>query len=350
MPGTRRGRPEAGLVVARSRPSSSAKKAFPPVTSRSCTSSGRDSSSPSRLLSSLKSAPRLSGPTESRSTAPSGSQRSTSTRMSLAGQGRAVARKPTGSPRSRRSAIWSTAAEDRSNHWRSSTATTTAPAAASARRLSRTASPMARGSGISRPGSAKRSATWSARRRGAVSDGSTSSTTPASRSESPRNESAASASTARAESTLARPSRARSTPICHSAVLPIPASPTSTSAEGACSDRSRKASIEASSSSRPMHSADIAPKTFCTPARLRVRPGEHPGVVEVQVHAPRQRVEGLLALGGRAPEPEISRQRPRRPASPSRRRRPPGRGAAGHPRPRRPSRCGWRRGSGACTG
>ncbi len=258
MPGTRRGRPEAGLVVARSRPSSSAKKAFPPVTSRSCTSSGRDSSSPSRPLSSLKSAPRLSGPTESRSTAPSGSQRSTSTRTLLGG--RAVARKPTGSPRSRRSAIWSTTAEDRSNHWRSSTATTTAPDAASARRLSRTASPIARGSGASRPGSAKRSATWSARRRGAVSEGRTSSTTPASRSESPRNDSAASVSAARTESTLARRSRARSTPICHSAVLPIPASPKSTSAEGACSDRLRKASIEASSSSRPMNSADMAPR------------------------------------------------------------------------------------------
>ena len=112
----------------------------------------------------------------------------------------------------RRSANWSTPAEDRSSHWRSSTATTTGLAAASARRLSRTPSPMARGSEASRPGSVKRSATWSARRRGAVSDPSTSSTTSPSRSESPAKESAASTSTARSESTLACRFRACTTP------------------------------------------------------------------------------------------------------------------------------------------
>ena len=84
---------------------------------------------------------------------------------------------PSGSSRRRRSAIWIAPAEAGSSHCTSSSAITTGPRSATARSTSRTASPIACGSGGVSPGSASRSATSSARRRGRTSEDPTSSRT-----------------------------------------------------------------------------------------------------------------------------------------------------------------------------
>ena len=132
LSGTRSACPGVGLVSVRtsSRPSSSAKNGLPAVASCTRPSSGRDSSSPSRCLSRLCVALSLSGPTESCCRRPSAKARSSSKGLAASGVFRRVARSPTRSALSRRSAIWITPAEAGSSHCRSSRATTTAPRSA----------------------------------------------------------------------------------------------------------------------------------------------------------------------------------------------------------------------------
>ena len=169
---------------------------------------------------------------------------------------RTVASRPTRSSRRRRSAICSTPADDGSSHWRSSSATTTGPCSASTRSTSSTASPIACGSGrrlaglgqqerdLERPPPRRRERGRRpprARRRAGPRARRTRATPRPRRSgRSGRGRSARSAS---------------STPASHRIVLPIPGSPERTSAPGPSSTRPRNASIEPSSSSRPMTSA-----------------------------------------------------------------------------------------------
>ena len=184
------------------------------------TAPGRAAAS-SRLCVAL----RLSGPTESCCRRPSAKARSSSKGLAASGVFRRVARSPTRSALSRRSAIWITPAEAGSSHCRSSRATTTGPRSLRAHRTSSTPSPIACGSGGTSPGSASRSATSSARLLGGTSACAASSNTGAISSERPAKESDASASTPR--QTRARPNRflASSTPASQRIVLPIPASP-----------------------------------------------------------------------------------------------------------------------------
>ena len=180
--------------------------------------------------------PRLSGPSEIRSSRPSGNARSSSKGSPSSGAFRTVASRPTGSSLSRRSAICSTAAEAGSSHCASSSATSTDPWSARTRRMSSTASPIACGSGATSPGSASISAISSARRRGGASEGPASTSTLPSRSESPAKESEASASTPWQINTRSKRSRASSRPAFQRIVLPIPASPESTSAPWTVAD------------------------------------------------------------------------------------------------------------------
>ena len=91
-----------------------------------------------------------------------------------------------------------------------------------------------------------------ARRRGDASRCPASSSTLPSRSESPAKESEASASAQPHERTRSKRARAASTPASQRIVLPIPASPESTSAVGPRSTSARNASRVASSLSRPI--------------------------------------------------------------------------------------------------
>ena len=168
LSGTRRAWPGAGRAPVRtsSRPSSSAKNGLPAVASCTRPSSGRDSSKPSRCLSRLCVALRLSGPT------------GTSTKV-IVGEGARELERGGGlasyaqGGRGRRARRAGAAAraerpEPRreSSHCRSSRATSTGPRSASSLSTSRKARPIAAASGGCSPGSASQSATSSARRRG----------------------------------------------------------------------------------------------------------------------------------------------------------------------------------------
>ena len=141
-------------------------------------------------------------------------------------------------------------------------ATTHGPCAATARSTSRTARPIACASGVTSPAASSSSATCNARRRGAANVSKVFASTGANNSERPAKESAASASTPRHVSTRPKRSSAASTHSCQRIVLPIPASPTRSSAVGPATMSSRNASIEPSSSSRPttpMHPHPLSP-------------------------------------------------------------------------------------------
>ena len=89
--GNRRGRPGAGGASDSSRPISSAKNGLPPVISHSCVSCGGESSSPRRCLRIWNSTAGASGPTDSRSTMSDASPRSSSRAVPANGEKRADA-------------------------------------------------------------------------------------------------------------------------------------------------------------------------------------------------------------------------------------------------------------------
>ena len=188
--------------------SSSAKNGFPPDRSWMRSSVWRAKGLPSRSRRSRWSAPTLSGPTGSRWTrsAPSACSSAGRLRVRRRRAGRAAGARCVAP--SLRSANASAAADDASNHWRSSIATSSGPSSASSCSALRVAIPSARGSTASASASSSRSATSSARRLGAGSDGRTSSRTSSSRSPSPACASPRSASAGRDERTR-NPARAR---------------------------------------------------------------------------------------------------------------------------------------------
>ncbi len=183
----------------------------------------------------------------------------------------AVASRPARSVVSRRCAYSRTAAEARSSHGRSSTPTIAGASSARARITPRKATATARWSGGSGPGSARSSATSSARRCGPGSPLKAASATGSSRSPSAEKLSAASAWTGRQVSTCQPRSRAWSIPADHSVVLPMPASPSTSSAAGRSAASSRNRPIRASSAARPCMPTSL-PADHSTP-----HPQAHPG-------------------------------------------------------------------------
>ena len=219
------------FVRTNSRPNSSAKNGFPTVTARRRTSSGRARSSARWSLSRWCSAPRLSGPTARRRSRSASKHRSNSIGTDRPGASRTVTNKPTGASCRRRRPICSAPAEAGSSHSASSRATTIGPCSERMRRTSSTASPTR--AHPERPHRVRRAATPPrAHAAGDANERVTSSSTGASNSESPENDSEASASTPRHVSTHPPLWRAASTPALHKIVLPMPASPTNTSATG----------------------------------------------------------------------------------------------------------------------
>ena len=129
------GSPGSSRVAPRrtARPSSSANSGFPPDSSRSRRSRGRDSTRSSRSLTSRCTAPKLSGPTRRRRSRSPGSARSRSSGAGVASSSLRASRKASASPPRRRNANSRTNADERSSHWMSSTATATGPVCASTR-------------------------------------------------------------------------------------------------------------------------------------------------------------------------------------------------------------------------
>ena len=142
--GTGMSSPMAGdPCAARVRPSSRAKSGFPRVVSNSRRRTWRGRLSPRRSASIRRVAPRLSGPTSSRSSCRRASACSNAEGL----PGRSASRNPTGSSSSRRAANVSASADGGSSHWTSSTATSSGPRAASARSAFRKPSAIAPVSG-----------------------------------------------------------------------------------------------------------------------------------------------------------------------------------------------------------
>jgi hypothetical protein len=218
----------------------------------------RGNAPPSRSRSSRWRAPTLSGPSRNLPTG-SGPSADSSSDDAMPSASRRASSRRTFAPSSLRSAKASALEEDASSHWTSSIAITRVPCALNPWSAPRTATASARGSTGSPDASSTRSAISSARRCGAVNSGRTSSRTPSNRSPSPACARARSASAGRDERTRKSRARASSTPASQSVDLPMPGSPSSTSAAGPPSRRSMKARMEASSSSRPTISGVMVP-------------------------------------------------------------------------------------------
>src|SRR4051794_29574671 len=169
-----------------------------------------------------------------------------------------------------------------SSHWTSSTAITTGRRWAAWRRTPSAPPAIARTSEASP--SARSSAASSARRWGAGRLGSASSTSsPASRSPRPEKASCASAEAGRQRRTRQPSTAAERSASSHRVVLPIPASPSRTSADGP-SRRARNSASAARSRSRPITLGRIraivlgtgrARKPVNTPRRPRCMPSAH---------------------------------------------------------------------------
>jgi hypothetical protein len=168
----------------------------------------------------------------------------------MPGPGRRVSKTATGSSTARRSATESAIAEAVSTHWASSTATRRGSSRARALSVASRATATARGPTGAPRVSSRSSAPASGCRCGGGRPR-ICSWTSASRSPTVANDSSRSASAGRATSTRNPYWRACSTPADQSVVLPIPASPSSTSAAAPEPLRARNSSIRASSSSRP---------------------------------------------------------------------------------------------------
>ena len=177
------------------------------------------------------------------------------------------------SERKRRSANTSALADEESTHWMSSTARTSGRFSASIWKHVRTATARARGSSSYSGARSMSSAPSSARRRGAESVGSTSSTTPSRRSASTTCGSPRSASAGRDESTRNPRCSALASPAAQSVDFPTPASPSSTRPLTPRSMPSRKALTESSSSSLPRISLVITTNRDRAAAELRRRAG-----------------------------------------------------------------------------
>ena len=236
------------------RASSSANIGLPPDARRSASRRGRGSCSPRRRASNAPSSVADSAPTSTRRT----SSQSTSPKGSSARLPpvRIATSKRTGSEPIRRSANVSAATVGRSNHWTSSTTSTRFPDAASNRSSSSTARERACES-TTAPDPPRTSAASIAYRCAPGSSARKSLLTVASRSARPTYGSSASPAAGRAANTrkpaaAARPRAARTI-----VVLPIPASPSSTSAAGPPSASPMNASTNARSSSLPMISNPI---------------------------------------------------------------------------------------------
>ena len=166
----------------------------------------------------------------------------------------------------RRAAKASASPEGASSHWRSSTATSNGPSAASARSAFRKPNEIAPRSVGSLSGSTRRSATSSAASWGAGTPSRLRRSTPSSRSIRPAKASCASAPLARVETTRIPRSRAAPIAASQSVVLPIPGSPVSTSAREPVPPP-RYSSSEASSGARPTG----PPVTLLAAAMVRLR-------------------------------------------------------------------------------
>ena len=156
--------------------------------------------------------------------------------------------------------------EGASSHWRSSTATSNGPSAASARSAFRKPNEIAPRSVGSLSGSTRRSATSSAASWGAGTPSRLRRSTPSSRSIRPAKDSCASAPLARVETTRIPRSRAAPIAASQSVVLPIPGSPVSTSAREPVPPP-RYSSTSASSGARPTG----PPVTLLAAAMVRLR-------------------------------------------------------------------------------
>ena len=213
-------------------------------------------------------APTLSGPTRTRSIR-SGSSEPSTADARTASSSRRVQSSNTLAPGRRRRANPSALADESSNHCRSSIASNTGSFAVSDSRAPRTATPSARTSTARPAASSISSATSSARRRGGVNPGRTSSSVPSSRSPSPACASPPSDSAGCDKRTRSPRPRASSTAARQSVDLPIPASPSSAIAIGPRigARRSRNADNELSSASLPTTSV-----ATWIPHRDRARP------------------------------------------------------------------------------
>ena len=246
------------------RPSSSRNSGFPRLVSWSWRTTLIGRLRPSRSNRIRRAAPRLTGPTSSRSIPAGSSARS----RSVGSPVRLASRKRTACPSSLRAAYPSASAEGRSSQGMSSTATSSGSCSASARRVLRSPAETANGSAGSPSASERSSAVSRARRCGAGTAARSSRSTASSRSASAPNESPVSASLGRAARTRNPCRRPSSVPDSHSVVLPAPGSPVRTNA--ARDSVSRKCASVASSGSRPTTSAP-ARVTVCSMYRpLRV--------------------------------------------------------------------------------
>ena len=253
-------RSQAGLRQPRLRPSSSANNGLPSVASTILRRSCRCRLSSSRSVSMRRVAPRLSGPTSIRFSG--ASARSTG----AVRPGRLASTKKTVLSSRRRAAKASASPEGASSHWRSSTATSNGPSAASARSAFRKPNEIAPRSVGSLSGSTRRSATSSAASWGAGTPSRLRRSTPSSRSIRPAKDSCASAPLARVETTRIPRSCAAPIAASQSVVLPIPGSPVSTSAREPVPPP-RYSSTSASSGARPTG----PPVTLLAAAMVRLR-------------------------------------------------------------------------------
>ena len=212
-------------------------------------STGRGGADPSRSENKRCSAARESGPGWMRSRPPAGNARTRPSGSSSAGVPRRVNRRPqrTGS---RRATNAIAAADAGSSHWTSSTATSTDRFSDNAARTPTSAVAVVRGCAASSP-SDRRSAAPRARCCTGGSARRVSSNTASTRSATVAYERLASLSAGCAVSTLAPRDSALAIAASQMVVLPIPASPSTRSAEASLRKRSRNRSTTASSASRP---------------------------------------------------------------------------------------------------
>ncbi len=244
------------------------------MVSSSRTSAGRERLIPAAARINSCSAPRLSGPSGSRISWPGGNAPSRPAAAAAVRSVRTDASSRTGSSSNLRRTNSRARADGRSSHWRSSIAIVNGRERASSLKAVNDANATARGSGSKPSRCSRRSATSRACSCGAGNSAATTSRTPSRRSRRPANASRTSALPGRATSTVRSRSRDIRTPSRHRLVLPIPGSPSISSARA--TPESKKRSISASSPRRPssasaMRRGYASGATLSSPAHPRRR-------------------------------------------------------------------------------
>ena len=248
------------------RASSIAKNGLPPEISWSRRRAARGNDVPRAWTTTSCSAWASSAPIATCST--STSARPSPSGGSASGADRWARRTLSGASLSRRNANASARADAPSSHWTSSIARSVGPHRATSLSTDRNAAPTARSSGGVPSASSRSNATRSAVNCGVGSAGPTSSRTSATMSASPVKARPASASTGRVTSTRNPCLRAASSAAAHTVVLPMPASPWSTSTAVAPRPRSTNCATARSSASRPTTVADsaVTARRYTSPA------------------------------------------------------------------------------------